>query len=238
MDGSRVAALGRRDGGGAMTTTGPERIRVLIVDDDMLVREVLRDYVESAADLECVGVVSDGAKGVAFVEAQPVDVVLMDVQMPVMDGVEATGLMTANGRDVRVVILTSFDSDDVVREAFRAGAVGFLLKDTSPAGLVDAVRAAHRGMRVVSGDPFDRWSARDAGARETVPELTDRELDVLSDLCRGLSNAEISAARFLSASLVKVVIMSLMAKLDARNRVMVVVRAHQLGLDRPRGVRD
>lgn len=214
----------------------PRPIRVLLVDDDRLAQSSLRSYVE-AAGLVCAGVADDGAQACAFVRQHPVDVVLMDLRMPVMNGIDATRRIRSEHPGVRVVALTSFDEDADVARALAAGASGFLLKSSPPDAFADAVRLAFRGLTVLPPSAVDRWIQVEATQTPVVsadlPELTDRERDVLAALCRGLSNQAIAEELYLSHSSVKNTITTLMHKLDAASRLQIVVRAHALGLDQP-----
>ena len=203
-------------------------IRVLVVDDDPLAREALREYIAAAGDLELVGTCADGAEAVAAVSADPPDVVLMDVRMPVLDGPAATRELVRLAPTVRVLALTTLDDDDAIARIFEAGGCGFLLKHTRPAALADAIRAAHSGVAVLPPDTMRRWT--DARSRPAAPELTDRERAVLVGLGQGLTNRQIAQALFASASTIKIQVASLMRKLDAPTRTRVVARAHELGL--------
>jgi len=206
-------------------------VRVLIVDDDRFVQRSVAEFIEAAGDLECAGACGNGAEAVAFVDAHPVDVVLMDVQMPVMDGVEGARLILQAHPRVRVLMWTSFDNDAAVATAMRHGAAGFLLKTCTARTLIDAIRTAHGGMTVLAPDTLRALQSVPPPAAD-APELTDREAEVLAALCRGLSNAEIAGHLYLSESSVKAHLSSLMQKLDAHTRVKVVLKAHELGLDR------
>lgn len=208
--------------------TQPESIKVLVVDDDLMVRETLADYLATASDLELVGSCSDGEAAVQAVRAGAVDVVLMDIRMPGMDGVTATVQILRVAPRVRVVALTTFDTDDAVAEVFEAGGAGFLLKNTRPAALVAAVRAAHRGVAVIPPELISRWTPQHSVA--VVPALAAREREVLAAVATGLTNRDIAAQLYVSQSTVKFHLASLMRKLGADNRTGLVARAHEVGL--------
>lgn len=211
-----------------MAEPGGAPIRVMVVDDDLYVRESLSDYLAAAPDMVLVGACANGAEALARVQERMPDVVLMDIQMPVMDGVRATRELARGAPAVRVVALTSFGDDEAVAEMLDAGAAGFLLKSTRPHALVDAIRAAHDGLTVVPPDTVRRWSG--SHRRVDGPELSERERQVLALLASGLNNRQIGQAMFLSASTVKNHLSDLMQKLDVPTRTGVVSRAHELGL--------
>jgi DNA-binding NarL/FixJ family response regulator len=213
-------------------------MKVLIADDQELVRAGFRMILERAG-VEKVDEAADGAEAVVrAAEAHP-DVVLMDVRMPRMDGIEATRRIVAADRKTRVVVLTTFDLDEYVYEAVRAGASGFLLKDIPPADLVHAVRVAARGDALLAPALtrrlLDRYverplpSARPAALAAT----TDRELDVLRLVAAGRSNAEIAGELFLSEATVKTYVSRMLTKLDLRDRLQLAVFAYQCGLVTP-----
>ena len=214
-------------------------VRVLLVDDDALVRAGLRMIVSSAGDLEVVGEAADGAQAIDAVRRHRPDVVLMDVRMPRLDGIAATAAVTALTPAPRVVVLTTFDLDEHVASALRAGASGFLLKDTSPRELLDAVRVVATGEAMLSPSVtrrlIDHYAADTAGARRgqalaRLDVLTPREHDVLVAVARGRSNAEVARELFLSEATVKAHVSRLLTKLDATNRVQVAILAHDAGL--------
>jgi DNA-binding NarL/FixJ family response regulator len=210
--------------------------RVLIVDDQDLVRQGLRLILELGG-LEVVGEARDGAEAVRAVAEQAPDVVLMDLRMPVMDGIEATRLITEAAPETRVLALTTFDVDEHVVEALRAGAVGYLLKDVTSDGLVDAVRRAAAGEPVVAPAVLARLMAnfveRPPVATMLPPgfaELSDREREVLAMIGAGRSNNEIAADLVISMATVKTHVRHIFAKLDLRDRAQAVVAARDAGL--------
>ncbi|HEY1644620.1 MAG TPA: response regulator transcription factor [Streptosporangiaceae bacterium] len=218
---------------------GPDPIRVLVVDDQELVRSGFCVILEAAGGIEVVGEAGNGVQAVAAAAAQAPDVVLMDVRMPEMDGLEATRQITGGDRSAgpRVVMLTTFDLDDYVYEALRAGASGFLLKDAPRHDLIAAVR------RVAAGDallaPSVTMRLIEAFARrppETTPSptrlasLTARERDILLQLARGRTNAEIAADLVVSEATVKTHVGHLLAKLGLRDRVQAVILAYETGI--------
>ncbi|MFC9919829.1 response regulator [Agromyces binzhouensis] len=219
-----------------MTDSGA--IRVLLVDDQELVRVGFRLILERAG-LEVVGEAGDGAAGVAAADDLDPDVVLMDIRMPVMDGIEATRRILAADASRRVLALTTFDLDDVVFAAVRAGASGFLLKDVPPADLVHAVRVVSRGDAMLAPAVTARLLERFAAAPSPDTGLpagldpTDREIEIIRLVARGRSNAEIGAALFLSESTVKTYVSRLLAKLGAHDRVQIAILAYESGLVRP-----
>ena len=216
--------------------------RLLIVDDDALVRAGLRMILESADDLEVVGEAADGAEVVTEVQGHHPDVVLMDIRMPRMDGLRATTAVRAMPNPPTVIVLTTFDLDDFVFRALRAGAAGFLLKDTPPRAADPGGAGGRRWRGVLSPGVTRRLIShfaddprterrRLAQARLTgLTGLTDRERDVLIEVGKGLSNHEIGAALYLSEATVKAHASRLLVKLDAANRVQVAILAHEAGL--------
>jgi len=215
-------------------------IRVLLADDQALVRAGFRLILEGEPDMEVAGEARDGAEVVEQARATHPDVVLMDVRMPDLDGIEATRRLLANGVGPRVLMLTTFDLDEYVIDAFRAGASGFLLKTAPPDQLVAAVRTVHAGEALLAPASTRRLIeqfARPPAEAPALDELTARERDVLRLLARGLTNAEIAAQLVVEPSTVKSHVASVLAKLDLRDRVQAVVYAYESGLVRA-GVSD
>jgi len=212
------------------------RVRVLVVDDDAMVRSALAMLLGGADGVEVVGEAGDGAEVPRALAARPADVVLMDLRMPDVDGITATERLTAVPGAPRVVALTTFDSDENVLRALRAGAVGFLLKDTPPADLVAAVHRAASGEPVLSPavtrrlveQAVDR-SDRATRARTALDRLSARERDVARSVAAGLSNAEVGARLHLSVATVKAYLSSALAKLGAVNRTEVALLVHEAG---------
>jgi DNA-binding NarL/FixJ family response regulator len=215
------------------------RLRTLVVDDQELVRAGFRMILERGG-LEVVGEAADGESAVALVQHLVPDVVLMDIRMPVLDGIEATRQVVAAHPEVRVVVLTTFDLDEYVLEAVRAGASGFLLKDIPPADLVHAVRVVARGDALLAPALTRRLLERFAAdpgltACPALERLTPRESEVVRLVASGLSNAEVGATLYLSEATVKTYVSRLLAKLDVRDRVQLTVLAYESGLVVPGG---
>jgi DNA-binding NarL/FixJ family response regulator len=212
---------------------------VVVVDDQELMRVGFRMVLGAQADIDVVGEAGDGAQAIRMAAELRPDVVLMDVRMPVLDGVEATKQIVAAGT-ARVLVMTTFDLDEYVYSALQGGASGFLLKDTQPDHLVSALRAVASGDAVVSPSVTRRLLDRFVGtggspvrdARE-LDVLTDREREVLVLIAKGLSNLEIAESLFLSEATVKTHVGRILAKLDLRDRVQAVVLAYETGLARP-----
>ena len=216
-------------------------IRVLLCDDQALVRSGFRMILDARDDLEVVGEAEDGREVIELAKGLDPDVILMDVRMPNVDGVEATRRLVDAGSRARIVILTTFDLDEYVYNALRAGASGFLLKDVQPAQLVDAIRVVAAGEALLAPSVtrrlLDRFADALPGDEAKPPpaleSLTERELEVLKLLASGLSNAELAERLFLSETTVKSHISSVLRKLDLRDRVQAVVLAYEAGLVRP-----
>ena len=210
-------------------------IRVVIADDQPLVRTGLRMILRPEADLEVIGEAADGAEAIALCRAEAPDVVLMDVRMPGVDGITATREVTALGSAVRVLVLTTFDLDEVVYDALRAGASGFLLKDAPEERLVSAIRVIAEGGSMfapsVTRRLIEEFASRSPRAR-SLEGLSRRETEVLCLVARGRSNAEIAAELFVSENTVKTHVARIFAKLGARDRVQAVVMAYESGLVR------
>ncbi|GAA3198441.1 response regulator transcription factor [Dactylosporangium siamense] len=211
---------------------------MLVADDQALVRTGFRMILENTDDMQVVGEAGDGARAAAMALDLRPDVVLMDIRMPGVDGVEATRRICAAGLQTRVMVLTTFDLDEYVYAALRAGASGFLLKDTLAGDLLSAVRVVARGDAVVAPSVTRRLLERHIGtgpapAPTALDTLTDREREVLSLIARGLSNLEIAARLHLTEGTVKTHVSRVLAKLDLRDRVQAVVHAYESGLIRP-----
>jgi DNA-binding NarL/FixJ family response regulator len=212
-------------------------IRVLIADDQALVRGGFRMILEAQKDMEVVGEAGDGRDALTQARELRPDVVLMDIRMPELDGVEATRRLLSDQDGIRVLILTTFDLDEYVYEAMKAGASGFLLKDVRPEGLAEAVRVVAAGeallaptitRRLIEG--FVRRAPPGSGVPAELTDLTERELDVLKLVARGLSNAEIASSLVVSEATVKTHVTHILTKLRLRDRVQAVVLAYESGL--------
>ena len=215
---------------------GSVTIRVLIADDQELVRTGLSMILDAQPDIEVVGQASDGNEAVALARRLRPDVCLFDIRMPGLDGIQATRILA--GPDIQdpmaVVIITTFDLDEYVFDALRAGAKGFLLKDAGSELLAQAIRAAANGDALIAPNVTVRLlhafsSATPSPVPQPIEPLTEREEQVLADVARGLSNSEIATNLYITLSTVKTHIASLMTKLGARNRVEIAIWAHQTG---------
>jgi DNA-binding NarL/FixJ family response regulator len=218
-------------------------IRVLLADDQTLVRDGFRSIVEQEADMTVVGEASNGKEAVDRARELQPDVVLMDIRMPLLDGLEATRLLLARPTSSRVLVLTTFDRDEYVYEALRAGASGFLLKDIRRGQLTEAIRTVAAGESMLSPAITTRLIQdylRTPGGADRATQLdvlSAREREVVTLVARGLSNAEIAGSLFLSPTTVKTHIARILAKLDLRDRVQIAVLAYESGLVRPTGGR-
>jgi DNA-binding NarL/FixJ family response regulator len=215
-------------------------IKLLIADDHALARGGLRGMFAAEEEFEVVGEAIDGADAVEQALRLHPDVVVMDIRMPRLDGIEATRRLQAHASPAHVLVLTTFDLDEYVYEALRAGASGFMLKDAPPSQLVEAVRTVAQGETLLAPavtrrlvERYVRRPAPDAGAQERLAQLTDREREVLELIARGLSNGEIAARLFLSEATVKTHVTRILSKLDLRDRVQAVVLAYEVGLVEP-----
>jgi len=225
-----------------VTVGGMSPVTVVVVDDDPLVRAGLRLILGGSAAMEVVGEAADGAHALDVLAQVRPDVVLMDIRMPRLDGLEATRRIVARGDSARVIVLTTFDTDDLVLEALRVGAAGFLLKDTPPDRLVAAVHAAAAGeptlspsvtQQLISAVSTGSDSGRRRAAAHRLATLTDREHEVALAVARGLSNAEIGQELYMSLPTVKTHVSRILTKLDAANRVQAAIVVHDARLDRP-----
>jgi len=213
-----------------------KRVRIVIVDDDPLVRMGLRAILGSEAGWEVVGEAGDGDAAVAIVTELVPDVVLMDVRMPGTDGLTATRELVAAGVETTVLVLTTFEVDEYVFEAMRAGAAGFVLKRVPPAELIEAVRIVAAGESLLfpasTRAVIERFAIQPNAAAD-LGDLTDREADVLRELARGRSNQEIAAALFVSVQTVKSHVASILTKLGVRDRTQAVIVAYESGFVQP-----
>ena len=219
---------------------GHEPIRVFLVDDQLMVRGGFRMLVESQPDMAVVGEAGDGAEAVQRLGATRADVVLMDVRMPRLDGVEATRALSARGGLPRVIVLTTFDLDEYAFAALKAGAAAFLLKDAAPEVLLGAIRTVHGGDSVVAPSTtrrlLDQFAATlpdpRGAADDRLAGITDREREVLTHVGRGRSNTEIATDLVVAEATVKTHVSRLLAKTGSRDRVQLVVLAYETGLVR------
>ena len=214
-------------------------IRVVLADDQRLVRGGFRLILASDPGMEVVGEAGDGREALACVRDSAPDVVLMDIRMPVLDGIEATRALVREGHRARVLMLTTFDADQYVYEAMKAGASGFLLKDVDPPELIRAVRVVAAGEALLAPAIIRRFVEQfvtrphPLRAPETLGELTDREREVMRLAARGLSNDEIATTLFVSVATVKTHIGRVLAKLALRDRAQIVIAAYESGLVQP-----
>jgi DNA-binding NarL/FixJ family response regulator len=211
-------------------------VRVVLADDQPLVRAGLRVVIADTPDLDVAGEAATGAQAVALARDLRPDVVVMDIRMPGMDGIEATAMITAEHQTARVVVLTTFDDDDYVYAALRAGASGFLVKDMALTDILAAIRVVAAGDALIAPSVTRRLIAQFAGRPEPPPPrrqidgITEREREVLTLVGRGLSNAEIAASLYISAGTAKAHVAHLLDKLGARDRVHLVIAAYDAGL--------
>ena len=211
-------------------------IRVVLADDQPLIRAGLRMLIDQTPDIDVAGEAGTGTEAVQLARDADPDVVLMDIRMPGMDGIEATRLITSGGTDARVLVLTTFDDDDYVYGALRAGASGFLVKDLALDDILNAIRVVAAGDAIIAPGVTRRLIGRFASEPRAGRELreltgiTDREREVLRLVGLGMSNAEIAAALYITVGTAKTHVARLLAKLDARDRVQLVITAYETGL--------
>jgi len=212
-------------------------IRIVIADDQGMVRAGFRSLLEGEPDIEVVGEAADGEQAIAGVRRLQPDVVLMDIRMPALDGLEATRRLVAEGEAARILVLTTFDLDEYVFDALRAGASGFLLKDATAEELLSAVRLLAQGDALLAPavtrrviEAFGRLPASNETVAERLAELSAREIEVLRLLARGCSNAEIARELVVSEATVKTHVSSVLAKLRLRDRIQAVIFAYESGL--------
>ncbi|MER6127458.1 response regulator transcription factor [Streptomyces sp. NPDC001795] len=211
-------------------------VRVVLADDQQLIRTALRMVMADIEDVEVVGEASTGGEAVALTEELGPDVVVMDIRMPEMDGIEATRRITEGSTDTRIVVLTTFDDDDYVYGALRAGASGFLVKDMALDDIIGAVRVVASGDALIAPSVTRRLIQDFAGRpeparrRRELTGITDREREVLTLVGTGLSNTEIAAELCISVATAKTYLTRLLTKLDARDRVQLVIMAYEAGL--------
>ncbi len=212
-------------------------IRVLLVDDQRLIREGLRILLDLEEDIEVAGMAANGAEALELAEQLKPDVVLMDVQMPVMDGVTATRELLEGSVNIAVIILTTFDDDEYIFEGIKAGAMGYLLKDISAEEMAKAIRTVYKGEALIQPSiarkvvtEFSRLANSSASRNPLDDSLTDRESEVLKAMAEGLSNREISKSLGITHGTVKNHVSNLLSKLDVRDRTQAVLKAQQLSL--------
>jgi DNA-binding NarL/FixJ family response regulator len=215
-------------------------IRVLLADDQAVVRAGLRTICESQPDIEVVGEAADGSEAIALAAALGPDVVMMDIRMPVLDGIQATRTLTGSPAGARVLMLTTYGLDQYVYEALRAGAAGFLLKTDPPDRIIDAVRIVSAGDALLGPHTTRRLIERflaspppHAPRPAALGTLTDRELEVMREIARGLTNREIAARLYIGDGTVKTHVARILTKLGLRDRVQVVVYAYEHGITAP-----
>jgi len=221
-----------------MNAAEPASLAIVIVDDQLLLRAGFRKLLDGEDGLEVVGDAADGQEAIDLVERLRPDVVLMDIRMPVLDGIEATRRIGERFPETAVLVLTTYDLDEYVFAALAAGASGFLLKDCPPDELTSAIRVVARGDALISPSITRRLIAEFAGraarvGRRELPPISDREREVLVGVARGLSNSELATELFIGEATVKSHVSSLLSKLGCRDRVQLVVAAYETGLVSP-----
>lgn len=210
-------------------------IRVALVDDEELIRTGFRAIIDANEDMTVVGEASNGAEAVDLASRTPVDVMVMDIRMPVLDGIEATAKVKGRRPETSVLILTTFDADEYVYRAIKAGATGFLLKDSPREQFLYAIRVVHGGEALVSPTVTRRLLERFTPDESIpLPDLSQKEAEVLTLLAEGLSNKELAERLYVSEATVKTHVSNILTKLGARDRVQAVVAAYETGLVRPR----
>lgn len=213
----------------------PEAIKVAVVDDQPLIRMGFRMVLDADPSIEVVGEASDGASALALIRQYRTDVVLMDVRMPVLDGIAATGAIITERPSTKVIVLTTFDLDEAAARAIRAGASGFVLKEAEPEFILASIRTVFNGNQVLAASAtralFEHFGKR---AHQAVPDafgsLTEREREIFVHAAKGMSNTEIAGQEFVSEATVKTHISRILTKLDLRDRVQLVVYAYEHGL--------
>ena len=217
-----------------MKAVTPKPIRLLITDDHTIVRKGLKILLGTEADMQVVGEAENGREAVEKAQALAPDVVLMDIEMPIMDGIEATKKITAAHPEMRVLVLTSFAADDKVFPAVKAGALGYLLKDSSPDQLVEAIRQVHRGEPslepAIARKVLQELANPGAAAKPTTDPLTEREMEVLRLIAQGMSNKEIAAALFVAEWTVRSHVSSILSKLQLASRTQAALYALRSGI--------
>ncbi len=222
-----------------MSQDADQPIRVVLVDDQAMIRAGFKLLIDNQPDLEVVGEAETGSEAVELVRSLQPDVVLMDVQMPDMDGIAATEELLKDGSSLKVLVVTTFQRDDYLFDALRAGASGFLLKTSPPEDLVEAIRVVNAGNSLldplVTGQVIAQFANAGPGVArsERLDELTEREREVLEQLAGGLSNSEIAEALYVGETTVKTHVSNVLSKLGLRDRVQAVVFAYEHGLVRP-----
>jgi DNA-binding NarL/FixJ family response regulator len=220
-----------------MTTEDRPTLKVVIADDQLLLRAGFRKLLDGEDGVSVVGDAADGQEAVELVERFRPDVVLMDIRMPVLDGIEATRRIAAHYPDTAVLVLTTYDLDEYVFAALDAGAAGFLLKDCPPDELTSAIRVVARGDALIAPSITRRligeFAARASRGLRELPPISQREQEVLIGVARGLSNSELATRLFIGEATIKSHVSSLLTKLDCRDRVQLVVAAYEAGLVTP-----